>query len=104
MTDLAVLEDDTRVAVMMPSAAGALNKSEVEAQLDAAHKHPRFDRKGGIHGFLNEATTLATFSQEIASSRLWAPFGRPNPSERTTNRPSEPGVGAQPNSVPIARR
>ncbi len=47
--------------------AGALAKSEVEAQLDAAHKYPRSVKK-----FLNEATTLATFSKDIAASCMYA--------------------------------
>lgn len=47
--------------------AGALAKSEVEAQLDAAHKYPR-----SVKRFLNEATTLATFSKEIAASCMYA--------------------------------
>lgn len=47
--------------------AGQITKSEVEAQLDAAHKYPR-----SIKRFLSEAITLATFNREIAASCMYA--------------------------------
>lgn len=59
--------EETKVAVMAPGAAYALNKSEVEAQLDAAHKYGR-----SIRSFLNEAITLATFDKEVAMSCIYA--------------------------------
>lgn len=61
------LAEETKVAVMAPSTAGALNKSEVEAQLDAAHKYGR-----SIHRFLTEAVGLATFDKEVAMSCIYA--------------------------------
>jgi hypothetical protein len=61
---LATIETDIeRVAV---SAVAVLARSEVEAQLDAAHKYPR-----SIGKFLKEATTLATLSQEIAEACIY---------------------------------
>lgn len=61
------LVETSEVAVMIPSAAAALNKSEVEAQLDAAHKYPRSMKR-----FLSEAITLATINEEIAASCMYA--------------------------------
>jgi hypothetical protein len=46
---------------------GQITKSEVEAQLDAAHKYPR-----SVKRFLNEAITLATFNKDIAASCMYA--------------------------------
>lgn len=45
----------------------ALNKSEVEAQLDAAHKYKR-----QITRFMQEAQTLSTVSVEVAESCMYA--------------------------------
>lgn len=58
---------DTVAVEVAGGMAGQLAKSEVEAQLDAAHKYPRSIKK-----FLNEATTLATFNKEIAASCMYA--------------------------------
>jgi hypothetical protein len=49
------------------SSVAVLAKSEVEAQLDAAHRHTRSVRK-----FINEAMTLATLSPAIAESCIYA--------------------------------
>lgn len=49
------------------SAVAVLNRSEVEAQLDAAHKHHR-----QVKRFLQEAATLATLTQEVAQSCIYA--------------------------------
>lgn len=65
-TTLAVLEDHSKVAVLSSTAAAVLNRSEIEAQLDAAHKYPR-----SIKDFLNEAITLATFDEETAASCIY---------------------------------
>lgn len=56
-------EEITRVDV---SAVAVLNRSEVEAQIDAAHRHPR-----SIKAFLSEATALATITREIAESCIY---------------------------------
>lgn len=49
------------------STAGALSKSEIESQLDAAHRYPR-----NIKGFTNEAISLATLTVEIAESCMYS--------------------------------
>lgn len=46
---------------------GAIVRSEVDAQLSAAHKYPR-----SIATFLSEATTMATMTQEIAESCMYS--------------------------------
>src|SRR5579872_4963852 len=61
-------KDETRIErVQSPSAMSAIVRSEVEAQLDAAHKYPR-----SITTFLQDAITLATTSQEIAESCMYS--------------------------------
>jgi hypothetical protein len=60
-------EDDSQIVHVGTGAVGAIIKSEVEAQLDAAHRYPR-----SIKRFLDDALTLATHSQEIAESCLFA--------------------------------
>lgn len=47
--------------------AFALARSEVEAQLDAAHKYPR-----SLARFRQEATTMATLSRDVAESCMYA--------------------------------
>lgn len=62
------LESIDRVGIVMQEGVvGQITKSEVEAQLDAAHKYPR-----SVKRFLNEAITLATFNEEIAASCMYA--------------------------------
>lgn len=48
-------------------AVAILNRSEVEAQIDAAHKHPR-----SLNRFLREATEMATLTQSVAESCIYA--------------------------------
>ena len=64
---LAVLDESTEVTMLSADAVGVMVKSEVEAQLDAAHKYPR-----SVRSFLNEAITLATLDKEVAMSCLYA--------------------------------
>jgi hypothetical protein len=64
--ELSLVEQE-QIAVLVPSAAGALNKSEVECQLDAAHKYAR-----SVKRFLTEAVTLATLNQEVAESCIYS--------------------------------
>jgi hypothetical protein len=45
----------------------ALNKSDLEAQLDAAHKYPR-----SIKNFVDGAKTLATLNKAVATSCIYA--------------------------------
>lgn len=59
--------EGTEVVHIDQGAIGAIVKSEVEAQLDAAHRYPR-----QLKRFLNEAITLATFSVEIAESCMYS--------------------------------
>lgn len=63
---IAQLEGETQIAVET-TAVGAITKSEVEAQLTAAHKYPR-----SVGRFLREAATLATMSQDIAASCIYS--------------------------------
>lgn len=64
---LEVIGEETQVAVIASEAIGVITKSEVEAQLDAAHKYPR-----SLKRFLSDAVTLATFDQEVAMSCIYA--------------------------------
>lgn len=59
--------DKVGVEVVHVGAVSAMVKSEVEAQLDAAHRYPRQVRR-----FLNEAMSLATLDQEIAMSCIYS--------------------------------
>lgn len=49
------------------SAVAILNRSEIETQIDAAHRHPR-----SIRRFLKEAETLATLTEETAQACIYA--------------------------------
>ena len=48
------------------SALATLNRSEVETQIDAAHKHKR-----SVKTFLDEAATIATLTREVAESCIY---------------------------------
>lgn len=63
------LESIDRVGfeIVQGGAISAITKSEVEAQLDAAHKYPR-----KIKQFLDEAITLATYNEDIAASCIYS--------------------------------
>lgn len=64
---LAVLEHlDTEITRVDVSAIAALNRGDVEMQIDAAHRHPR-----SIGKFLKEATALATLTPDIASACIY---------------------------------
>lgn len=65
--DLVRADADEGVVSVFESSSAALNKSEVEAQLDAAHRYKR-----SITRFRQEALTLATLSEEIAASCIYA--------------------------------
>jgi hypothetical protein len=49
------------------NAMAAINRSEIECQLDAAHRYPR-----SIASFIREAMSLATLSVEVAQSCIFA--------------------------------
>ena len=53
------------------TAAGAIARSEVECQLDAAHKYPRFTRQRGIKQWSDEVLTLATLTREVAEACIY---------------------------------
>lgn len=59
--------DEGAIQVATASQVAALNRSEIEAQLDAAHKYPR-----SIARFLKEAESMATISEDVAESCMYA--------------------------------
>lgn len=59
--------EETALVMIEPGAMAALNKSEVEAQLDAAHKYKR-----SINRFRQEALSMATVSEEVAQSCIYS--------------------------------
>jgi hypothetical protein len=63
---LATMEDATVVHVSQGSVS-AMVRSEVEAQLSAAHQWPR-----SITKFLKDAKTMATINQEVAQSCMYS--------------------------------
>lgn len=64
---LASLETETEIERVESRAVALLNRSEVEAQLEAAHKYARSAAK-----FLREAMTLATMTQAVAESCIYS--------------------------------
>jgi hypothetical protein len=60
-------DEDTDIEVANETAVAAITRSEIEAQLDAAHKYPRSIGKFGV-----TATKLATYSQAIAESCMYS--------------------------------
>lgn len=64
---LTVADTDHEISRVEMGAVAVLTRSEVTAQLDAAHKYPR-----QIKRFLNEAMTLATLSRDVAESCIYA--------------------------------
>lgn len=65
MANLALPEES--VTVVSEGVAGAIVRSEVEAQLTAAHKYPR-----SVKRFMQEAITLATLTQEVAEACIYS--------------------------------
>lgn len=59
-------DGDRTVQVMAPGAVAALAKSEVEAQLDAAHRHQR-----SISRFLKESLTLVSKNKDVAAACIY---------------------------------
>jgi len=60
-------ELDPEITKVETASVAVLNRSEVEAQLDAARRHPRKPKR-----FLNKAIGLATYNREIAESCMYA--------------------------------
>lgn len=64
---IARIESETEIERVDAKAVAVLNRSEVEAQLDAAHKYRR-----SVTRFIAEAVTLATITQEVAESCIYS--------------------------------
>jgi hypothetical protein len=65
-------ENETSVEIISASAIGEITKSEIQSQVDVAHKYPRSIKK-----FLLNAKTMATMTKEISESCIYAlPRGR----------------------------
>jgi len=62
---------EMEVAPVNVTAIGAINRSEVECQLDAAHKYPRFTRNRGVQQWSNEVLTLSTITRGVAESCIY---------------------------------
>lgn len=68
MSDLAeILDSEEDVILPEPGGIGAIVKSEVEAQITAAHRYPRSMRR-----FLKESEALATLTEDVAASCLYS--------------------------------
>lgn len=59
-------EEERELAPVESAALAAITKSEVESQLDAAHKYRR-----SVTRFLQEAVSLATVSEDVAASCMY---------------------------------
>lgn len=59
--------EEEQIIHVEASAVGAIVRSEVDAQISAAHKYPR-----SITRFLKDAATLATMSEDIAASCIYS--------------------------------
>ena len=75
---------ELQAEIVSVSAIGAINRSEVECQLDAAHKYPRFTARRGVQQWGNEVKTLATITRAVAESCIYTlprkgPDGKPKP-------------------------
>ena len=67
MNESTVVEGAFETREIVASGVAELNKSEVEAQLDAAHRWPR-----SIEQFKKDAMSMATLTREVAESCLYA--------------------------------
>lgn len=61
------VESDSEIARMETTPIAVLNRGDVEAQLDAAHRYPR-----KVSKFMAEALTLATLTRDVAESCIYA--------------------------------
>jgi hypothetical protein len=64
--ELMTIEPEERALEVSLGATAAIAKSEVEAQLDAAHKYRRSPTR-----FLQEAVSLATITEDVAASCMY---------------------------------
>lgn len=60
-------DDETSLEVVKEGAVSAIARSELESQIDCAHKYKR-----SIRHFLQEAQTLATLNREVAESCIYS--------------------------------
>lgn len=65
--ELTVSADDVDVTRIDSTAVAVITKSEVEAQIDAAHRYPR-----SIKRFMQEAVGLATITRDVAKSCMYS--------------------------------
>lgn len=61
-----IIQADGVEIVSLADGGSSVNKTEIEAQLDAAHKYRR-----SIKHFMDEAKTMATLSQSVAESCMY---------------------------------
>ena len=67
INDLMRADDQSQIVSMQEGGAiGAITRSEVEAQISAAHRYPRSDGR-----FVEQAVTLATKTRKIAESCMY---------------------------------
>jgi hypothetical protein len=62
-----MIDVETEIQRIDSKTIAVINRSEVEAQLDAAHKYRR-----SVKSFLSEATTLATLNRDVAESCIYS--------------------------------
>jgi len=62
-----MIEEEDQHVQVAETAIAAITRSEVEAQLTAAHRFPR-----SVSKFLKKATTLATITREVAESCIYS--------------------------------
>jgi hypothetical protein len=65
--DGVIHEEENSLSVVQPREVSTLDRSEVEMQVDAAHKYPRSVRK-----FLADAISLATLDEDTAASCIFS--------------------------------
>lgn len=61
------VREEANITTVDVGTVGSINRSEIQAQLDAAHRYPRKQS-----AFLAEAVTLATISRQVAESCIYA--------------------------------
>ncbi len=61
------MDSEVEITRVDATAVAALNRSDVEAQLDAAHRYPR-----SVKRFLSESLTLATLTRDVAEACIYA--------------------------------
>jgi hypothetical protein len=62
-----MFDNENGTEIVQAGAMGEITKSEIQAQVDVAHRYPR-----SIKTFLQEAKTMATMTREIAESCIYS--------------------------------